>query len=116
MATPVQVSPLIKTARWLLLGAGIAYGGMHRATVAKWRAEERPIEKCAKETYFANKAAEKEEANKIFMTTSILYGFSDENPGVIVDGKVMSQEAASALRGPESCPAPAASCPTCGDE
>merc|ERR1740131_917439 len=86
MATPVNVSPLIRTARWALLGMGMLYGYKHKDTVAKWRAEERVVEKQMKEKYILDKEAAKVEANIEFAKTSLLYGFSEENPGVVVDG------------------------------
>merc|ERR1712096_127578 len=51
MASPVNVSPLIKTARWAFLGMGMLYGYKHKDTVAQWRKEERAVEKQMKEKY-----------------------------------------------------------------
>merc|ERR1719466_259911 len=48
-----------------------------------------------KEKYLLDKEEAKVAANIEFAKTSLLYGFSEENPGVIVDGKVVSQEEAA---------------------
>lgn len=79
---------------------GMLYGYKHKDTVAKWRAEERIVEKEMKEKYLLDKEAAKNAANIEFAKTSMLYGFSEENPGVIVDGKVVSQEEAAKLQAP----------------
>merc|ERR1712202_92444 len=111
MASPVNVSPLIKTARWAFLGMGMLYGYKHKDTVAQWRKEERAVEKQMKEKYLLDKEEAKVAANIEFAKTSLLYGFSEENPGVIVDGKVVSQEEAAKLQAAAAeAPAAVAEC------
>merc|ERR1719466_242540 len=60
-----------------------------------------------KEKYLLDKEEAKVAANIEFAKTSLLYGFSEENPGVIVDGKVVSQEEAAKL---QAAPAAVAEC------
>ncbi|KAK4882828.1 hypothetical protein RN001_006147 [Aquatica leii] len=44
LAAPVRVSPLIKFARWSLLGSGILYGMFHNSRLSRKEAAIREVE------------------------------------------------------------------------
>ncbi|CAK8675623.1 ATP synthase F(0) complex subunit e, mitochondrial-like [Clavelina lepadiformis] len=73
MATPVKVSPLIKTARYALLGLGIMYGYKHNETLKVRRAKERVIEIEAKDEYLRQKKEADDKARIEFERDSILF-------------------------------------------
>ena len=56
MTPPLNVSPLIKTARWSLLLAGVVYGGSRQKTLSVQRAQERVVEEEIKAKYLAEQA------------------------------------------------------------